>query len=158
VDLPHDPIKVFGPSKRVHRQCEINLIGAHKRKIGKVTLVKLHLDLVNFGELASGVESGEVVIDGDDMGAGQRQAHRIVPEANTELENLLALGGGDETQRVVTGQVWSPRDGVERKFGSAGKRTRGTLVRAGGSVIVHVGSLPRSTAPTVDRPIDDGQR
>ena len=60
-------------------------------------MVKFHLDLVDLGQLTGSIESSDVVIDGNDVGSGERQAHRVVPQTDTQLENLLALRGGYET-------------------------------------------------------------
>lgn len=54
-------------------------------------MVQLELDLIDFGELASGVEAGDVVIDRNHMRTSQGEADRVVAETNAKLKDLLAL-------------------------------------------------------------------
>jgi len=121
IDLTEHSVKIVDACKRVHRECEVDLIGANKGQIGEVTVMKFDFDLVNFGELASSIDSSNVVIDCDHMSTGERQAHGVMTKANAKLEDLLALWRRNQAQRVVAGKVWTPCHRVERKFCSTRK-------------------------------------
>jgi hypothetical protein len=78
IDLSQHAIEIVGPSKCIHRQREIDLVGANKGQIGKIAMVKFDLDLVDLCELSGGVDAGDVMVDGNDMSAGKGKAHGVV--------------------------------------------------------------------------------
>jgi hypothetical protein len=121
IDLTQHSIEVFGTGKGVDRQRKVDLVGTNEGQIGKIAVVQFDLHLVDFGQLAGGVDAGNVVVDGNDMGTGEGQAHGVVPESDPELQDLFALGSSNELQRIVARKVGAPRDSVERKLGSTGE-------------------------------------
>ena len=153
IDLSQHAVEIVGPSKCIHRQREIDLVGANKGQIGEIAMVKFDFDLIDLCELSGGIDAGDVMIDGNDMSAGKGQAHGVVSESDAKLKDLFTLWGGEEFQRIVTGKIGTPGDRVEWEFRPTGEGSRWVGRGAGGSVVIHGGSLPRATAWSVDRAI-----
>jgi hypothetical protein len=124
IDLAQDSIEIVGPSERIDRQCKIDLVGANKGQISEVAMVKFDLDLVDLCELSGGVDTGDVMVDGDHMSAGEGQADGVVSESDPKLKDLLALWGGEELQRIVARKIWTPCDRVEWEFRPTGEGGR----------------------------------
>jgi hypothetical protein len=124
IDLAQDSIEIVGPSKCIHRQREIDLVGANKGEISEIAMVKFDLDLVDLGELAGGIDAGDVMVDGNHMGAGKGQADGVVSESDAKLKDLLALWGSEEFQRIVARKIGTPCDRVEWEFRPTGEGSR----------------------------------
>jgi hypothetical protein len=99
------------------------LVGSYEGKIGEVTVVEFDFDLVHFGELTGGIDPADVIVDSDHMGASEGQTHGVVAKSDAQLQDFLALRGGEKPQYVVTREVRPPGHGVEGEFGSTGERT-----------------------------------
>ena len=114
IDLTKNTIEVFSAGEGIDRQREVDLVGPNERNIGKIAMMEFELDLVDFRELSSCIDASDVVIDGDDVGPGQRQTDCVMPETDTKLQDLLSFGRRDESKCVVPRKIWAPTHSVER--------------------------------------------
>ena len=119
VDLTEHARDIGHLREGVHRETEVDLVGADEREVGEVAVVELDANVLGLGVVPGDRQAGRRRVDHDDTGALPGERDRVAAVAATELEDAPAVAAPDQPVDRVVGQAGTEanRAGGERCTG-----------------------------------------
>ena len=124
VDLTQHTIEIGHPAELEGGQGDVDGVGADEGQLGEIALMQFDPDLMGLGEIAGGLDVGEVGVDPDDMCPLAGQGHDVVAVAGAEDEHPSAIGVAEEAQGALVGDVGAVGHDIGRDAGVGGEQGR----------------------------------